>query len=299
MEKVLLGAYLSVLAAFITAAASIVKLVNEKESKTTDYRQSWTDSVRSALSQLIGSISLQASYLANRSDIQHRLSKLHKTRAKPEEQSTKDSARTFLIDSLSEINTSIRENRQNIEKYYALTSLHFKPNDETYARVEQKYHQIDELLHKLVEAREEDKEPERVELREKVKAGVAELTSISRHILKTEWEHVKAGEPAYKTTKAWSTYIGTGAFAILVFCGIYLIAYTQVKSNSNPELAPKLADPTIQKYLEPTTNPPQTVQQFVQIEAADCQKNTAPPTIRRHTPSQCSRPQEPGSSSPR
>lgn len=30
MEKILLAAYLSVLAAFITATASIVKLVNEK-----------------------------------------------------------------------------------------------------------------------------------------------------------------------------------------------------------------------------------------------------------------------------
>lgn len=230
MEKILLAAYLSVLAAFITAAASIVKLVNEKESKTTDYRQSWTESVRNSLSHLIGCISLQATYLPNRSDLQEKLGAIHKTKPAPENQDDKTVAKTFLIDGLAEMNTSIRKNREDIEKFFALTSLHFKPNDETYSRIEQKYHQIDELFHKLVALdTSEKKDAERSELKMKAKAAVADLTAISRYILKTEWEYVKAGEPSYKKTKAWSTYIGIGAFTILILCGVYLVAYAQIK----------------------------------------------------------------------
>lgn len=60
MDKILLTAFLTALAGFITAALSIVKLVNEKESKTSEYRQLWTDSVRKALSDLIGNINARA-----------------------------------------------------------------------------------------------------------------------------------------------------------------------------------------------------------------------------------------------
>lgn len=229
MEKILLAAYLSVLAAFITATASIVKLVNEKESKTTDYRQSWTDSLRNALSQLIGCISLQATYLIGRIEAQNQIISLQKVKPSQEQESDKETAQKFMIDSLLDLNKSIKENRGELEKLFALTSLHFKPNDETFSRFENKYNQIDELFRKIVDAKSPEKEADRRELREKIKSAVAELTSISRFILKTEWEHVKAGEPSYKKTKAWSTYIGIGAFAILIICGIYLVAYAQVR----------------------------------------------------------------------
>jgi len=64
MDKILLTAFLSALAGFITAILSIVKLVNEKESKTTDYRQNWTDSVRGELANLIGLLNAQAAQIA-------------------------------------------------------------------------------------------------------------------------------------------------------------------------------------------------------------------------------------------
>ena len=56
MDKILLTAFLTALAGFVTAALSIVKLVNEKESKTTEFRQAWTDSARKALADLIAKI---------------------------------------------------------------------------------------------------------------------------------------------------------------------------------------------------------------------------------------------------
>jgi len=65
MDKILLTVFLSALAGFITAALSIVKLVNEKESKTSDYRQAWTETARTAFSELIASINSLAALLAS------------------------------------------------------------------------------------------------------------------------------------------------------------------------------------------------------------------------------------------
>lgn len=65
MDKVLLTAFLTALAGFITAALSIVKLVNEKESKTTEYRQAWTESVRTAMAELIAKINAKASTMVS------------------------------------------------------------------------------------------------------------------------------------------------------------------------------------------------------------------------------------------
>jgi len=48
-DRILVTLFVSVLVAFVTAALSIVRLVNDKEGKTTDYRQAWTDSVRKSL----------------------------------------------------------------------------------------------------------------------------------------------------------------------------------------------------------------------------------------------------------
>ena len=47
----------SLLVGGMTAIFSYVKLINDKEQKTTDFRQAWTDSVRKDLSALISSLS--------------------------------------------------------------------------------------------------------------------------------------------------------------------------------------------------------------------------------------------------
>jgi len=52
MDKLLLAAFMSTLAGFITAIISIVKLVNEKESKISVYRQTWNDSARKSFADL-------------------------------------------------------------------------------------------------------------------------------------------------------------------------------------------------------------------------------------------------------
>ena len=226
MEKILLGAYLSILAAFITAAASIVKLVNEKESKTTDYRQSWTDSVRKSLSQFIASITLQSSYFIARSDINQKIDSNHSEQSEPDKEKIKE----YLRDELSAINKSIRENRQYIQQNYALTALHFKPHDEIFIKIENKFELANQLLHNMEHMQGKQENSELNTTREKIKTIANEITETSRHILKTEWEHVKKGEPTYKITKNWSLYIGISAFSILLFIGIYMLAV----ANANP-----------------------------------------------------------------
>lgn len=234
MEKILLGAYLSIFAAFITAAASIVKLVNEKESKTTDYRQSWTDSVRKSLSQLIASITLQANYLLAKVDIAQKLASAHTTEAKPEHEKFKYSVTEYLQEELVAINKSIRENRQCIQQNYALTALHFKPHDEIFIKIESKFELTNQFLDEMANLKGDDHNSERKVIREKIRAIVNEITETSRHILKTEWEHVKKGEPAYKTTKNWSLYIGIATFSVLLLSGIYMLAVAYVSPPQQP-----------------------------------------------------------------
>lgn len=231
MEKILLGAYLSVLAAFITAVSSIVKLVNEKESKTTDYRQSWTDSVRKSLSQLIASISLQANYIAKREQIKTKLA-AHIVPQNPNREKANDAITDFLKDRLQSINDLINENQQTIQQNYALTALHFKPNDEIFIKIENKVDQAEQLLQEMVEITGSDQDGKRNVIKEKILTITNEVSQTSRFILKTEWETVKKGEPAYKTTKNWSLYIGISTFAVLVISGIYILALSQASRNN-------------------------------------------------------------------
>lgn len=247
MEKILLGAYLSILAAFITAAASIVKLVNEKESKTTDYRQSWTDSVRKSLSQLIASITLQANYLVSRAEIAQQLGSTHSKQAEPDQEKIKESITEYLQEELIAINKSIRENRQYIQQNYSLTALHFKPHDEIFIKIENKFELANQLLHDMASMQGKEKNNERNIAREKINSMANEITETARHILKTEWEHVKKGEPTYKITKNWSLYIGISAFSILLFIGIYMLA---VVNSSPPRPSNQSPQPTTKAPIE-------------------------------------------------
>jgi hypothetical protein len=211
-----------------------VKLVNEKESKTTDYRQSWTDSVRKSLSQFIASITLQANYLLARADIAQKLTSVHSTETKPEQEKIKDSVTEFLQEELVATNKSIRENRQCIQQNYALTALHFKPHDEIFIKIESKFELANQFLDEMANIKDDDYNSERKVIREKISAIVNEITETSRHILKTEWEHVKKGEPAYKTTKNWSLYIGIATFSVLLISGIYMLAVAYVSPTQQP-----------------------------------------------------------------
>lgn len=222
MDKILLTAFLSALAGFITAILSIVKLINEKESKTTDYRQAWTESVRTSLANLIGQLNAQVGHITsaveNKSLLTKIISEKEKNKDDSEFLSTLDIINNLNKDNLKENLNAIRQIRKEIHETYALTRLHFKPNDLSFNRIEQKFDVIMGILNELDKTEDSSK---RATLKEKVHGVAEEITGYARDILKTEWETVKTGEPAYHRTKQWSIYGSVLMLFILISIGIH------------------------------------------------------------------------------
>lgn len=222
-DKVLLTVFVTVLVGFLTAAMSIVRLVNDKESKTTDYRQAWTESLRACFASLISNINTLAGLTASRMssvdgirqlinhDFENEDSKLN---------SESEKIRTYLDKRILDEDEHIREVKRAMQESYALTRLHFKPNDLSFSRVEQKFDVVHELFAKLQALTEKDNDGIRRELGEKIRSESNELTAFSRDILKVEWEAVKRGEIAYQRTKFWSIVGGAIALVGLSIFGL-------------------------------------------------------------------------------
>jgi len=242
MDKILLTAFLTALAGFITAALSIVKLVNEKESKTSEYRQSWTDSVREALSELIGNINARATLSVMNSHMFDTFVEWKKEKPEKDESQlmvdTRKEAIRIAQDKWSEGIAAVRELNQQIYQSYAHVRLHFKPDEPTFVRFENKFDICMALLAELNNLDDKDK---RLQLKEKIHSAADEMTAISRGILKSEWETVKLGEPAYKSTKKWSIWICVVMLFVLLTIGVHsVISYsrgastvTNLQPNSN------------------------------------------------------------------
>lgn len=220
MDKVLLTAFLTALAGFITAALSIVKLVNEKESKTTDYRQSWTESARESLAELIGNLNSFASSTNNSLLHHHTFIELIKKTPPEEEHAKIIHQETININKqlLQDNAVSQKENLQKIYHTYAKVRLHFKPDDLSFNRIEQKF---DYCMGKIDEMRSTKKKSKRLKIKEQIHAATGDMSSYARHILKTEWETVKIGEPAYKKTKKWSIWACVAMLFVLFTIGIH------------------------------------------------------------------------------
>jgi len=218
MDKVLLTAFLSSLAGFITAILSIVKLVNEKESKTTDYRQSWTDSVRGELANLIGLINAQAGHIAAFKKTAKSFIEVHRKDLPNTPATLRENATDNVGHNLKENQNLVRETRREIYQSYARARLHFKPDDASFARVEQHFNVVMSLFQQL----EKSDEPEEMaELKEKVHSAANEMTAVCRFILKGEWETIKKGERAYQLTKKWSIAGSVLMFFILISIGVH------------------------------------------------------------------------------
>lgn len=239
MDKILLTVFLSALAGFITAILSIVKLVNEKESKTTDYRQSWTESVRAELADLIGLLNTQAHNLMGHKNNIEAFVSIHSIEAPVDTNADKikAGAAAHASETLKSGVPNIRETRQRIYQSYARARLHFKPDDLSFSRVEQQFAVVIGLLKELEDS--EEKEVRGV-LREKVHSATNEMTGFCRNILKGEWEHVKKGERAYQLTKKWSIAGSIVMFFILLSIAVHTgIAILRNNSGVKTELLTK------------------------------------------------------------
>lgn len=162
MDKILITAFLSALAGFITAVISIVKLVNEKESKTTDYRQTWTNSARQSLSDLISNLNTHASLLINLGDSIDGIKKTAElTEELPDNHPFAKRICDLLDGEYKEEQAAIREMQRDIHKSYAFTRLHFKPNDNSFYRVEQKFDVIFGMLEEIKNMKGEERKNDR------------------------------------------------------------------------------------------------------------------------------------------
>jgi hypothetical protein len=220
MDKILLTAFLSALAGFITAVISIVKLVNEKEGKITDYRQTWTTSLRICMADLIAKMNTQAGNIAQSSQLVKQMNDLMKNEVKDSEENKHKRYVDFVEDRIKNSHDSIREMRKEIYQAYALVRLHFKPNDLSFSRVENKF---DVIMNLFTEIHEKDDKMEVAAAKEKVHAATNEMTNYCRDILKIEWEHVKNGEPSYKKTRKWSVVGGVVMLFILISIGVHSV----------------------------------------------------------------------------
>lgn len=217
MDKLLLTAFLTALAGFITFVLSIVKLVNEKESTTTGYRQAWTDSVRSCLASLIGKLNSTAAMVAshkNNIDLRNELFGKEEGTADDDHKRVKD----YIESNMKATVEARRALKKETYEAYALARLHFKPNDISFSRVE---HKFDAAMSLIEQLEVEDEKSNRSALKEKIHAEVSEITGYCRDILKTEWETVKRGEPTYQITKQYSIYGGIGTLTVLLLIGVY------------------------------------------------------------------------------
>lgn len=121
--------------------------------------------------------------------------------------------------------------RREIYKVYALTRLHFKPDDLSFSRVEQHFNLIMSHLAELEDANDE----RAASIKEKVHAAADEITAFSRSILKTEWETVKKGERAYQLTKKWSIAGSILMLFILISIGTHAIISMWKQNIRNAE----------------------------------------------------------------
>ncbi|MCE5988486.1 hypothetical protein LVV83_15750 [Pseudomonas sp. LM20] len=227
MDKILLTAFLTALAGFITAALSIVKLVNEKESKTTDYRQAWTESVRSALAELIAKINSQASTIVGAKKISATHERLMReaNKASGDEKEHKKAMAEFNREAFKDGLERANLLTQEVYHAYSKVCLHFKPDDLSFSRVE---HKFDYCRAKLTELKEETDTNKLGAIKEQIHSATNEITNMSRGILKTEWEAVKLGEPAYKSTKKWSVWCCVAMLFLLATIGVHAgISYMQ------------------------------------------------------------------------
>lgn len=243
-DKYLLAAFITALIGFITAAMSIVRLVNDKESKTTDYRQAWTDSLRTSFATLISKIELvavtQGHYLTQANFLN--------TFTPSGTEKDKDAVGYNL-----KVHEELTSNRARLSEElltaYALTRLHFKPNDLSFSRVEHKFEHIVDLLQRLGEMNSADAVG-RQKLVGQVRLAASELTGFARDILKTEWEAVKRGEQAYQTTKRWSIIAGGITLVVLlIFGGVALWSAGTTKTDS--KLPSHDGTPTASEIVRP------------------------------------------------
>lgn len=221
------------MAGFLTAVLSYVKLVNDKEGRTTDYRQNWTNSVRTTLAELASKIEVLLELFNERAKRLERLSELTKKIDELNGNSQNDRDPTYSAlehhkGLLENVNREIIKTKHDIYSAYALAQLHFKLDDEIFPQIEAKFKEVTFHLESINQfAQDTDK----IKMsKERVSQICGEIIYSSRMLLKKEWEIIKRGESTYQISKKMAIWGG------VVFLSIFLILSTIYFNTSEREI---------------------------------------------------------------
>jgi hypothetical protein len=223
MDKILLTAFLTALAGLVTAVLSIVKLVNDKENKITEFRQLWTESAREVMADLVAKINSHIVAVVNYKNAELNLYASGNRFQHASNDREKEALKGILdyqyelLRKTFDISIGLLG---EVHLAHAKVRLHFKPEDPEFVRIE---HKIEMYFAKAEEIRRSDDPANWIGLKEQVHAATNEITGSSRALLKNEWEKIKLGEPAYRMTKKWSGWACIGMLAILLVIGIHAI----------------------------------------------------------------------------
>lgn len=170
MEGPIFIALGAVLAAFLTGTVSFISLINSKEQKTSEFRQSWVDNLRNDIADLFSY--LDSLYMSVR-------------RVDSQNPGLKESGNLSYA----------KYHEQNKEDFAKLNSAFYRIvlrlNPKEHKRLIDKMKGLEEAMSGVDFYRD-------AELINKHRDGIA--TDVQA-ILKSEWERVKKGEPAYRISK--------------------------------------------------------------------------------------------------
>ena len=197
MGTAIISASIGFLIACVTAALGFAKLINDKESKVSEFRQEWTCSVREALADLSGQFMNLLQLKKRFSEISLRCEQLSKQlEMQKDEESNKIALEHYLAIRESH-SVQISDALCNLRKKDALCRLHFKVNDADFLHVESK---IDCLFAVSLSYGSDDQSKNIADEKEADRL-CKDLVQISRGILKAEWERIKNGEVNFQKTK--------------------------------------------------------------------------------------------------
>lgn len=210
LDRILLTTFLSVLAILITTAISLVKMVNDKEKNTSEFRQEWINSVRKCISDLAAKIvALTASqeYQARLIDKKEYLEQEH----------AHEKEHGLITETIKRVDEEYTTHRHDLHQSYALLKLHFKPNDADFQPIEEIFNLITNNNKRMAEV--DNNIATRMLIRNENNDYAKNIIEIGRKILKTEWERVKDGEKVYKNIRKFAVWGSWVMLVILIVLG--------------------------------------------------------------------------------
>ncbi|CAM3755844.1 MULTISPECIES: hypothetical protein [Pseudoalteromonas] len=181
--------------ALLTGIFSFVSLINQKEGKISEFRQNWIDALRDDIAKLTASFDRISS-------------KWQLTQISEEEKAEPYKGRQWLLE------------------FNELITTDFEHYSECYNRIMMRLNVKDDkiLIDKLKELDGYISSPREMRDKDFVKSKIDGVITESQVLLKNEWEVVKSGEKAYRTTK----FVTCMCIGLIVLAGIYIYVQSTI-----------------------------------------------------------------------